>query len=88
MVIGDIITLRVREAQALYTEYWLHSLGVPFEGGLSHESAAKYKVSETDNIPSTKTKVAVASNGGVVGLLDQISRLVDKVASALPQDPN
>jgi hypothetical protein len=33
MVIDDVITLRVREAQAKYTQYLLNQMGVPYQGG-------------------------------------------------------
>jgi hypothetical protein len=43
MVIDDVITLRVHEAQALYAQYWLNQMGVPYQGGISAASAAKYR---------------------------------------------
>ena len=30
MIVGDTITFRVREAQALYTQYWLQHDGIPY----------------------------------------------------------
>lgn len=35
LVIGDEISIRVREAQSDYTAMWLGRMGVPYTGGLS-----------------------------------------------------
>ena len=84
MVIGDIITIRVREAQALYTEYWLQKLGIPYEGGLSPEIVAEHKTSKSKNHALSKEKVAAATNVGTVDFIDHISNFVERIVSILP----
>lgn len=81
MVIGDVITLRVREAQALYTQYWLEQLGIPYEGGLSPEVAAQYKATNKMHNSSSQEETQEEAKPGRTGITDSINEFADRIAS-------
>lgn len=89
MVIGDNIILRVREAQALYAEYWLQRMGVPYEGGLSLEAAEKYRAArpQTEREGPEPERAAPKKRAGLTGVLDSIDTVADGIKSSLSADP-
>jgi len=84
MVIGDLITIRVREAQAIYAEYWLQKLGIPFEGGLSPEVAAKYRNVIPQKHGTFQETGVVKKSLGFTSVIDAINDLADRIAAHLP----
>lgn len=84
MVIGDSISIRVRKAQALYTQYWLEQLGIPYQGGLSPKEAELYRTAhkrtdvETHQVPleqeTTNRKDTVDSINGLVDRIEMWAR--------------
>lgn len=74
MVIDDVITLRVREAQALYTQYWLEQMGLPYQGGISAETAAKYRRPQ-----GVGSKRSSEKSKGIDGIVDAINKMADRM---------
>jgi len=83
MVIGDTITIRVREAQALYTEYWLQKMGIPYQGGLSLEKADKYRNAKSKEQASAPKKGTQGERAGLAPVLNSIDTVVDGIVSSL-----
>jgi hypothetical protein len=82
LVVGDTITIRVREAQALYTEYWLQKMGIPYQGGLSLEKAEQYRRAQSrKGGASTPTPDVPKKQPGLASILDAIEAVVDGIAS-------
>lgn len=72
MVVGDLITFAVREAQARYALYWLERHGLAYESSL-HESARLSPRKRPEQHAPEQRKPA----RGIDGLLDGIAGFVD-----------
>lgn len=79
MVIDDFITIRVREAQALYTQYWLEQLGIPYEGGLSPEATARYRANSSVLDAPKKGSTQEGKDAEHKDVVGSISDLADRI---------
>jgi hypothetical protein len=72
MVIGDTITLRVRKAQALYTQHWLMTLGMPYQCGIPAGNSVNYRRAK-----SAAQKQPEGKSTGTI--IDAINNLADRL---------